>query len=78
MLTAYSPLAIGRGLENGTLIRIGERYKKSPAQVALRWLIQQENVSAIPKASKRQHQEENIDIFDFELTTAEMDAIFNL
>lgn len=78
MLTAYSPLAIGRRLENGTLIQIGERYQKSPAQVALRWLIQQENVSAIPKASKRQHQEENIDIFDFELTTAEMDAIFNL
>jgi 2,5-diketo-D-gluconate reductase B len=78
MLTAYSPLAIGRRLENGTLIRIGERYEKSPAQVALRWLIQQENVSAIPKASKRQHQEENIDIFDFELTIAEMDAIFDL
>jgi 2,5-diketo-D-gluconate reductase B len=78
MLTAYSPLAVGRRLENETLIRIGERYGKSPAQVALRWLIQQENVSAIPKASKRQHQKENIDIFDFELTTAEMDAIFDL
>ncbi|WP_336136278.1 aldo/keto reductase [Natronomonas amylolytica] len=78
MLTAYSPLAVGRRLENETLVRIGERYGKSPAQVARRWLIQQENVSAIPKASKRQHQEENIDIFDFELTTTEMDAIFDL
>lgn len=78
MLTAYSPLDVGRGLENDTLVRIGERYGKSPAQVALRWLIQQENVSAIPKASKRQHQQENIDIFDFELTDAEMNAIFEL
>ncbi|QCS44590.1 aldo/keto reductase [Natrinema versiforme] len=78
MLTAYSPLAVGRRLENETLIRVGKRYGKSPAQVVLRWLIQQENVSAIPKASKRQHQEENIEIFDFELTTAEMDAIFDL
>lgn len=78
MLTAYSPLDVGRGLEDDTLIRIGERHGKSPAQVALRWLIQQENVSAIPKASKRRHQEENIDVFDFELTADEMNAIFEL
>lgn len=78
MLTAYSPLDVGRGLENDTLVRIGGRYGKSPAQVALRWLIQQENVSAIPKASNRQHQEKNIDVFDFELTAAEMNALFEL
>ena len=78
MLTAYSPLDVGRGLEDDTLVRIGERCGKSPAQVALCWLIQQENVSAIPKASKRQHQAENIDVFDFELTADEMKAIFEL
>ncbi|REA00906.1 hypothetical protein DEQ92_19065 [Haloferax sp. Atlit-6N] len=78
ILTANSPLAVGRKLENETLIRIGERYGKSPAQVALCWLIQRENTSTIPKASKLKHQEEKIDIFDFELTTAEIDAIFNL
>lgn len=76
MLTAYSPLNVGHGLENETLVRIGDRHGKSPAQVALRWLIQQENVSAIPKASKPHHQKANIDIFDFELTTDEMDALY--
>lgn len=78
MLTAYSPLDVGRRLDNNTLVQIGKQHGKSPAQVALRWLIQQQNVSAIPKASNRRHQEENIDIFDFELTADEMNTIFEL
>lgn len=67
MLTAYTPLNHGKRLDNEVLVDIGERYGKTPVQVALRWLVQQENVSAIPKASTRGHQRENIDIFDFEL-----------
>ncbi len=77
-LTAYSPLAQGKVLTDPTLRAIGERYGKSAAQVALRWLIQQESVVAIPKAARREHAAANLDIFDFELTDAEMAAIHAL
>lgn len=78
VLTAYSPLAKGRVTDDETLQTIGERYEKTPAQVALRWLVQQENVVAIPKASSRSHLEENLDIFDFSLSVPEMETVFDL
>ena len=78
MVTAYSPLAKGKVADNDTLASIGDRYGKSASQVALRWLIQQETVSAIPKASSREHLEANIGIFDFELTDEEMRTVFEL
>lgn len=78
MLTAYTPLNRGRGLDRRTFVEIGERYGKTPAQVALRWLVQQKNVSAIPKASKREHQKANIDVFDFELDDDEVSRIDEL
>ena len=78
MLTAYTPVARGRVVGNETLEEIGERYGKTAAQVALRWLVQQELVSAIPKASTPEHIRENIDVFDFELTAEEMERIFDL
>lgn len=78
MFTGYSPLARSRVSRNKTLEDIGERYGKSPAQVALRWQIQQQMVSTIPKAADREHQRENINIFDFELNDSEMESIFNL
>jgi diketogulonate reductase-like aldo/keto reductase len=74
-LTAYSPLARGKVLEDDTLVEIGDRYGKSAAQVALRWHMQQRAVVAIPKANSARHREANLDIFDFELTNDEMDAI---
>ena len=78
MLTAYSPLARGRVLKDATLKTIGERHGKSPAQVALRWLVDQPNVSAVPKASSQGHRQANLDIFDFELTDADRGAIDGL
>lgn len=78
ILTAYSPLSRGKVLTNETLKKIGDKYGKTPAQVTLRWHVQQENVIAIPKAQQRHHQEENIDIFDFQLTQKEMQKISNL
>jgi 2,5-diketo-D-gluconate reductase B len=74
-LVAYSPVAKGRVKNAEALIRIGTRYGKSAAQVCLRWLIQQ-NVVAIPRTSKLERLSENIDIFDFRLTDAEMDEVF--
>ncbi|KXA90981.1 hypothetical protein AKJ57_02955 [candidate division MSBL1 archaeon SCGC-AAA259A05] len=78
LLTAYSPLAKGRVLGNSTLKEFGEKYDKTEAQVTLRWLIQQENVVAIPKASSENHRKENLDIFDFQLNPKEMEKISNI
>lgn len=67
MVTAYSPLAKGRVAKDKDMQRIAEKYGKTPAQIALRWLVEQENVVAIPKASSEKHLKENLDIFDFYL-----------
>ena len=76
-LVAYSPVAKGRIKNDETLLRIGRTHRKTPAQVCLRWLIQQ-NVAAIPRTSKLERLSENIGIFDFELTEEEMEQIFAL
>ena len=78
LLTAYSPLAMGKVHQEATLREIGEAHGRSPAQVALRWLIQQPGVAAIPKASTPEHRRSNFDIFGFELTQPEMGRIFAL
>jgi diketogulonate reductase-like aldo/keto reductase len=75
LLTAYSPLAHGGVLDDDVLERIGRRYAKTPAQVALRWLVQQDQVATIPKATSREHLQANLGVFDFELTAAEMREI---
>ncbi|MFP8954000.1 aldo/keto reductase [Natrialbaceae archaeon A-arb3/5] len=77
-LTAYSPLAEGSVPGDDRLSDIGESHGKSAAQVALRWLLQQPPVTAIPKASSREHIEANADIFDFELSEEEMAAVTEL
>jgi diketogulonate reductase-like aldo/keto reductase len=76
LLTAYSPLDVGAVADNDTLIAIGDAHGKSPAQVALRWLLQQPLVAAIPKATSDHHVEENAEVFDFELSDREMERIF--
>ena len=76
-LVAYSPVAKGKIKNDQTLMQIGRDHRKSPAQVCLRWLVQQ-NVSAIPRTSRIERLSENIDIFDFELSADEMDRIGRL
>jgi 2,5-diketo-D-gluconate reductase B len=73
-VVAYSPIAKGRIRNDRALARIGDRYRKSAAQVCLRWLVQQ-NVAAIPRTSKLERLSENIDIFDFELFDPDMAEI---
>jgi diketogulonate reductase-like aldo/keto reductase len=77
-LTAYSPLARGAVLGDKTLTTIADRYEKTAPQVALRWLVQQERVVAIPRSSSRAHLAANLDVFDFELTDEEMQRIGGL
>jgi len=76
-ITAWSPLAQGNIADDATLIEIGNAHGKSPGQVTLRWLIQQ-NVIAIPRTTKVSRAEESFDIFDFELSGEEMDRIHAL
>ena len=73
-LVAYSPVAKGRVKNDQLLARIGDRYRKSAAQVCLRWLVQQ-NVSAIPRTSRLERLSENINVFDFELSDEDMSQI---
>lgn len=78
LLTAYRPLSKGTILNDETLQEIAEAHGKTPAQVALRWLIQQEKVAAIPKATSEDHLKSNLDVFDFELSKEAMEHIFGL
>jgi 2,5-diketo-D-gluconate reductase B len=72
LLTAYSPLAHGGAMHDHILTELGNKYDKSPAQVALRWVTQQDGVVTIPKSTSVDHLEQNLAIFDFELTETEM------
>ena len=74
-ITAYTPVSKGKVSKEAKIKEIAEKYSKTPAQVTLRWLVQHKNVSVIPKAASRQHREENMKIFDFELTEDEMNAM---
>ncbi|MBB5222477.1 diketogulonate reductase-like aldo/keto reductase [Amaricoccus macauensis] len=78
LLNAYQPIARGKVFQSELLQEIGRRHGKSAAQVTLRWLIQQDNVGAIPRSSRVENMRANLDIFDFELSEAEMAAIFGL
>ncbi len=77
-LTAYSPVARGKIIKDKAIQEIGLKYGKNAGQVGLRWLIQQNNVAAIPKSGTSANIKSNIDIFDFELTAEEMKKIHTL
>ncbi len=76
--TAYSPIGQGEVFKNDLLVNIAEKYNKNAAQVALRWLLQQGNVLAIPRSSKHENRKSNFDVFDFELNEEEMAQIFKI
>jgi 2,5-diketo-D-gluconate reductase B len=67
VVTAYAPLARGRVATDAALRAIAREYDRPPTQVALRWLLQQRRVAAIPKASSREHLESNLAALGFEL-----------
>jgi diketogulonate reductase-like aldo/keto reductase len=75
---AYRPIARGGVLEDRILQEIGRTRGKTSAQVALRWLVQQEKVAAIPKATSEEHLRGNLDVFNFELGDEEMGRISGL
>lgn len=70
-LEAYSPLTRGHSLSDPTVQEIAHHYKKTPAQIMLRWCTLH-NVITIPKSSNPERLQENFDIFDFEITAEHM------
>jgi 2,5-diketo-D-gluconate reductase B len=76
-VTAYCPLARGKVPADDLLGRIGKAYGKSASQVVLRYLVQQ-GLIVIPRTSKRERLVENLAIFDFKLSDAEMAEIARL
>ena len=75
VLIAHSPLARGAVLNDPVLQEIAARRKLSVAQVALRWLVQQERVVAIPGAVNVEQLRDNLKVLDVTLTSDEMAAI---
>lgn len=82
VLTAYCPLAAGGNksfnlLEDKTLNLIANNYKKSAAQIAIRYLIQR-GLVAIPKSIRKERLESNFNVFDFEITNEDMETLKSL
>ena len=74
-LVAYCPLAQGRAADDETLIAIGRKHNASAAQVALKWLLDQNGVAAIPKASRAESQKANLDALRVRLDDDDREAI---
>ncbi len=74
VLQAYTPLLRGQKMDDPRLVSLANKYEKTPAQIILRWLIQQ-GISAIPKSANKNRIEENFNIFDFEISLNDMNLI---
>jgi 2,5-diketo-D-gluconate reductase A len=74
---AWSPLAQGKVLDDPAIVEIAQAHSKTPGQVVIRWHLQIGNV-VIPKSVTPQRIQENFDVFDFELSSAQMQAIDEL
>jgi diketogulonate reductase-like aldo/keto reductase len=71
LLQAYSPLTRAERLDDERLGKIARRYRKSPAQILIRWNLELGTVP-LPKAGRQDHRRENLDVFDFELDEPEI------
>jgi 2,5-diketo-D-gluconate reductase B len=74
-LTAYRPLYKGEAMKNPVIGEVAAAHEATPAQVTLAWLIGQDRVSAVPKASSPERRRENLGALDLELTPDERAAI---
>lgn len=76
LMQAWSPFAAGKHniFSNDILCFVGKKYNKSPAQIALKFLVQK-GIPAVPKSSHKERMIENFNIFDFQLTEQDMSLI---
>lgn len=78
MIVAYRPVERKLLAENATepiVLEISKKYNKTPAQIALNWLMQQDNVVAIPKAVSKEHIDENLGALDFEISQEDIEKL---
>ena len=75
ILTAYCPVARGQLLDDPVISEIAKAHGRTPAQICLRWLVQQPMVAAVPRALEEAHIAENLAVFDFALADQEMQRI---
>lgn len=78
-LEAWAPFGEGRGgtFDNSVIVKLAEKYKKTPAQIMLRWHIQR-GIVVIPKSTHFVRMKENFDVFDFVLSEEDMQEIAQL
>jgi diketogulonate reductase-like aldo/keto reductase len=74
---AYSPLTRARKLRHSTVLEVARTYSKSPAQVMIRWGLQH-GLVVIPKSSRPERIKENSEVFDFEISPADMSRLDSL
>jgi diketogulonate reductase-like aldo/keto reductase len=80
-IVAYRPLErklLADQCDNETVLGIADKYKKTPSQIALNWLISKKNVHAIPKSTDKKHINENLSALDFELDREELNMLNNV
>jgi diketogulonate reductase-like aldo/keto reductase len=70
-LQAYTPLVRGQRMDDPRLVALANKYGKTPAQIILRWALQH-GVSTIPKSANQARLKENFDVFDFEISSADL------
>jgi diketogulonate reductase-like aldo/keto reductase len=75
IVTCYAPVARTRVLDDPVITEIAAAHAKTAAQVALRWLVQHPQLAVVPRALEFSEIEEDIDLFDFELSDEEMGRI---
>lgn len=78
LVTAYCPLAQGRAAGDPRIAEIARRYGKRAEQVTLRWLVEQQQVAAIPRSGNPDHIRSNFDIWDFALDSEDQREIASL
>jgi diketogulonate reductase-like aldo/keto reductase len=74
-VTCYAPIARGRLLDDPVIGEVAAAHGKTAAQVALRWLVQQPGIAVVPRALEFSEIEEDIDLFDFQLSDDEMERL---
>ena len=74
VVEAYSPLGQGGLIKNKTVVSVAEKYKKSPAQIVIRWALQHGTV-VLPKSSNQERIKQNTEVFDFSISSDDMQTL---
>ncbi len=81
LIVAYRPVErtlLGENTTDETVLKIAKKYNKTPAQIAINWLISQYNVVTIPKAVSHKHIDENLEALNFELEKEDIEKLNNI